>query len=316
MFNIKNVKLNKFVGGLLIATSFVASSMSTASNIYGAEPNEIGIVVNNNEVNLTSNTGKPFVQDNRTFVPVRIVSENLGAEVDWDNTKKSFTITKDGNDIRGFANNPTVTVNGVSKLIDNSPNVVVKQVGSRLYVPIRFVSENLNCDVEYKNRIVYITTGGTIIPVPTPTPTPTIGKLDKKYSDFNNPEQAIKYIADTMPGWNFVGKSQYSNLVQAQSANHANVMVSNEDAIARIVIRGWDDPEVFDTDGVRQRNQINMAETKELLKFYLGNSDGVAVYDAICKSVNENKKFSGTADNGMKLSFKGTSAGWVMTITK
>lgn len=314
MFNIKNVKLNKFVGGLLIATSFVASSMSTASNIYGAEFNEIGIVVNNNEVNLTNNTGKPFVQDNRTFVPVRIVSENLGAEVNWDNTKKSFTITKDGNAIKGFANNPAVTVNGVSKLIDTSSNVVVKQVGSRLYVPIRFVSENLNCDVEYKNRIVYITTGGTIIPVPTPTP--TIGKLDKKYSDFNNPEQAVKYIADTMPGWNFVGKTQYSNLVQAQSANHANVMVSNEDAIARIVIRGWNRKGDHKAQSDKENTQIDMDETKELLKFYFGDKEGQEVYDVVDTCINRGDGFTGKAENGMTVKLTGKSAGFVITITK
>ena len=77
MFNIKNVKLNKFVGGLLIATSFVAGIMTTnvVNDTYGAKLNEIGIVVNNKEVNLTNNTGKPFVQDNRTFVPIRVVTE-------------------------------------------------------------------------------------------------------------------------------------------------------------------------------------------------------------------------------------------------
>ena len=311
MFNIKNVKLNKFVGGLLIATSFVAGIMTTnvVNDTYGAKLNEIGIVVNNKEVNLTNNTGKPFVQDDRTFVPVRIVSENLGAEVDWDNNTKSFTITKDGNVIKGFANNSTVTVNGVSKLIDNSPDVVVKQVGSRLYVPIRFVSENLNCDVEYKNRIVYITTGGTIIPVPTPTP--TIGKLDKKYSDFNNPEQAVKYIADTMPGWDLDG---VGNVVQAQSANHSNVMVSNEDAIARIVIRNWNKKGDHIEQIDKQNIQIDMDETKELLKFYFGDKEGQEVYDVVDTCINRGSGFTGKAENGMTVKLTGKSAGYVITI--
>ena len=309
MFNIKNVKLNKFVGGLLIATSFVAGIMTTnvVNDTYGAKLNEIGIVVNNKEVNLTNNTGKPFVQDNRTFVPIRVVTENLGAKVDWDNNTKSFTITKDGNVIKGFANNSTVTVNGVSKLIDNSPDVVVKQVGSRLYVPIRFVSENLNCDVEYKNRIVYITTGGTIIPVPTPT----IGKLDKKYSDFNNSEQAVKYIADTMPGWDL---DSVGNVVQAQSANHSNVMVSNEDAIARIVIRNWNKKGDHIEQIDKQNIQIDMDETKELLKFYFGDKEGQEVYDVVDTCINRGSGFTGKAENGMTVKLTGKSAGYVITI--
>ncbi len=34
----------------------------------------------------------PFIKDSRTFVPIRFVSESLGAKVSWDNEKKQVTI--------------------------------------------------------------------------------------------------------------------------------------------------------------------------------------------------------------------------------
>ncbi len=35
----------------------------------------------------------PFIQDGRTLVPVRAISEALGAEVGWDNDTRTVTVT-------------------------------------------------------------------------------------------------------------------------------------------------------------------------------------------------------------------------------
>jgi hypothetical protein len=36
----------------------------------------------------------PFIQNSRTFVPIRFVSEALGCTVEWDDATKTVTITK------------------------------------------------------------------------------------------------------------------------------------------------------------------------------------------------------------------------------
>ena len=93
------------------------------------------------------------------MVPVRVISEELGANVKWDNSTKSFTITSsDGKTvIVGKAKSSQVTVNGKSAYIDpSSPDVVVEQKKGRVFVPIRFVSESFGAEVNYVDRIVYI----------------------------------------------------------------------------------------------------------------------------------------------------------------
>lgn len=35
-----------------------------------------------------------FIENNRTYTPIRFISENLGADVEWDDEAKRVTITK------------------------------------------------------------------------------------------------------------------------------------------------------------------------------------------------------------------------------
>lgn len=131
-------------------------------------PTKDGKIVNNTKDILIVVNGAilgldvpPFILDQRTFLPTRAVAESLGCKVDWDNATKSFTITsKDGKTvIQGVAGKSEVTVNGKKTLIDKaSANVTVQTRNNRVFVPIRFVAENLGCEVNYQDRVVYITT--------------------------------------------------------------------------------------------------------------------------------------------------------------
>lgn len=105
----------------------------------------------------------PYTIAGRTLVPVRIISESLGAKVSWDGTTKSFTVvSKDGKTtITGTSGKSQVTVNGKTVLIDpNSPNVVVEQKSGRVFVPIRFFAENFGAEVGYDatTKVVSINT--------------------------------------------------------------------------------------------------------------------------------------------------------------
>ncbi len=72
------------------ATSKSIEVHSGAQYIFLAIGNT-GALVNDSLVTLTV---APYISSGRTLVPVRFVSESLGADVKWDSTTKTVTITK------------------------------------------------------------------------------------------------------------------------------------------------------------------------------------------------------------------------------
>ena len=122
---------------------------------------EIRVRVNGTQVYFPD--GKPYVDSNsRVLVPVRFVSEQLGAKVEWDSAAKRVTII-DGDKVAILnINSKQIMVNGQVKELDTA--AIVK--GTRTYVPIRFVSEALGATVKWDNkvRIVYIDNGKAPLP--------------------------------------------------------------------------------------------------------------------------------------------------------
>ncbi|MBY0215890.1 stalk domain-containing protein [Paenibacillus illinoisensis] len=90
-------------------------------------------------------TAAPFIQIGRTYVPIRFISEKLGAAVNWNQSTKEVTIQKDGKTIRWVVGNRQVKVNQQTVMQD-AP-LLLKN--SSAFVPVRFVGEQLNTSVEY-----------------------------------------------------------------------------------------------------------------------------------------------------------------------
>ncbi|OPX87110.1 MAG: hypothetical protein A4E53_02640 [Pelotomaculum sp. PtaB.Bin104] len=99
----------------------------------------------------------PTIENGRTLVPLRVIFEALGADVQWDGSTQNITATKDGNEIqliiggKAFKNGQEVPLDVPAKLINN-----------RTVVPLRFVSEALGCKVDWEgaNQRIYISTKG------------------------------------------------------------------------------------------------------------------------------------------------------------
>ncbi len=104
--------------------------------------------VNNRQ--LTMDTS-PIIYEQRTLLPIRYVAEALGATVVWDGSQQRTTITMGDNMIELWIGRNTATVNGVSKLIDNTNNNVKPLLvpPGRIMLPVRFITENLGCRVDY-----------------------------------------------------------------------------------------------------------------------------------------------------------------------
>lgn len=87
----------------------------------------------------------PFIQDNRTFVPLRALVEAFGAKVEYDNDTQSIHIQMDGKDLVMTIGKKTFTINGVQKQMDVSPYLTAS---GRTIVPVRFAAEGLGFSVD------------------------------------------------------------------------------------------------------------------------------------------------------------------------
>ncbi len=103
---------------------------------------------------------KVLIRENRSLVPVRLVSEELGATVNWNQKTKEITILKSNKKIKLSIDSKVAMINGTKTSLDY-PAIVHN---STTYVPLRFVAESLDSTVEYSswkssgNKYYYDTT--------------------------------------------------------------------------------------------------------------------------------------------------------------
>ncbi|GFN31799.1 stalk domain-containing protein [Paenibacillus xylaniclasticus] len=90
-----------------------------------------------------------LLQNNRMLIPLRAVAEQLGANVDWNNSTKTVTIFKGDAMIELTVNSDTVYINGMEMTID----VPLVQRSSVTYVPLRFVSQALGAKIEWNQYL-------------------------------------------------------------------------------------------------------------------------------------------------------------------
>ncbi|TCK93343.1 copper amine oxidase-like protein [Natranaerovirga hydrolytica] len=87
----------------------------------------------------------PVIKGNRTLVPVRAITEGMGAEVVWDQETQIITVTKENVEIILELGNNIAIVNGEEVEIDTE----VEIMSNRTYVPLRFISETLDVYINY-----------------------------------------------------------------------------------------------------------------------------------------------------------------------
>ncbi|MCK5764299.1 MAG: copper amine oxidase N-terminal domain-containing protein, partial [Clostridiales bacterium] len=96
----------------------------------------------------------PYIKGGRTVVPVRALTEGLGALVSYNNETREVTIVKDGTEIVLLIGSNEALVNGETILLDSKAEIT----NSRTYVPIRFISEIFGLNVQWdgENEIIDI----------------------------------------------------------------------------------------------------------------------------------------------------------------
>ncbi len=122
----------------------------------------INIYINNNLQSIPEDMGRAYLDKNtnRVMVPIRYISENLGAQINFYQRKETNTsgiligaidvlVELDINSTKAKLNL------GEKDSIVNLDSPAILYDG-RTYVPIRFISETLGLNVDWKNDSVYI----------------------------------------------------------------------------------------------------------------------------------------------------------------
>ena len=130
---------------------------------YAAEERKISVTIN--DVPVVFNQMDPVIINGFTLVPVKEISESLGAKVNWNQAEKKVTLIK--------GNMAAAMVNGVNMIsvfeIDgdtvlSSRNVLldtsVTIINGKTMVPVRVVAETFGVKVEWhaRSRTVRLTT--------------------------------------------------------------------------------------------------------------------------------------------------------------
>lgn len=136
---------------------------------------------------------KPYIENNRTMIPVRFVVENLGAEINWDDTSKQITIKDQNNVLKLKIGGSEATCNNKTFALD--AKAVIKD--SRTMIPLRFVSEGMGAEVNWDEatKTVSIRKGlsPSSTPLAIPSATPSHG-TGANIEEAENPNEVDFYI--------------------------------------------------------------------------------------------------------------------------
>ena len=116
----------------------------------GADP--IAVYVNGRE--LLAEDASPVIRHDRTFLPLRVVTEELGYTVAWDGDKKEVTLTKGDASVVMIIGKKSYRLGDKTASMDVAPYLEK----NRTFIPARYLGEATGLPVKWmpKERIVTV----------------------------------------------------------------------------------------------------------------------------------------------------------------
>jgi len=132
----------------LLLTFILAGSLMSAAVAGNLETQsasaEIRVFVDGRPITTTV---KPFISNGRTLIPIRAVTEAIGAQVDWDSASRTVTITRAAKEIVMVIDEEYALVDDEQVKLDVAPCIV----NNTTFLPLRFVSEQFSQRVDWNS---------------------------------------------------------------------------------------------------------------------------------------------------------------------
>lgn len=123
-------------GGVTVDTTFKQAEGATNTDKPAAAAKTIILQIGSTAVLVDDqaiiNDVAPVIRNDRTLVPIRVITEALGGQVAWNEAAKEVTLTVNGKEIK-------MTIGKVLEKYGVAPIII----GGRTFVPVRFVADEL-----------------------------------------------------------------------------------------------------------------------------------------------------------------------------
>ncbi len=115
---------------------------------YSDAIDNVSAQVRINDVLVKFNDQYPAIENGTTLIPIRALSEGLGADVEWNEADRTVSIDKDGTEIEITIGDEHAYVNDMEYELSEPANIE----NGRTMVPLRFAAEALGCEVEWDGQ--------------------------------------------------------------------------------------------------------------------------------------------------------------------
>ncbi len=115
--------------------------------------NDPVMTVDGKKINIDENGTAPIIVNGRTLVPIRTVIENIGGNVQWDNSTRQTTLNYKNNKIVLTVGSKTAYLNDSENTLDTAPEII----NGRTMLPIRFIAEGFKFGVNWNKDTQTIT---------------------------------------------------------------------------------------------------------------------------------------------------------------
>ena len=104
------------------------------------------MIVNGKEQEIDPGRGTtPKIVRDRTLMPIRAAIESMNGKVDWGASEQKVSLSCSGYSVEMVINQRKFKVNGAEKELDVPPQII----NERTMLPIRFVAENIGCEIAW-----------------------------------------------------------------------------------------------------------------------------------------------------------------------
>lgn len=123
-------------GGVTVDTTFKQAEGTASTDKPAAATKTIILQIGSTAVIVDDqaiiNDVAPLIRNDRTLVPIRVITEALGGQVAWNEAAKEVTLTVNGKEIK-------MTIGKALEKYGVAPVII----GGRTFVPVRFVADEL-----------------------------------------------------------------------------------------------------------------------------------------------------------------------------